>query len=118
RLLLSRDVPAFFSGCLTTTLGSVIRRDQLVPGDHELPQAWVEVEPTADASRAVAVTQVDSDVLLRTFSENLRVALAMLDRYRDEFSSVVTSRLHCYLPNRAMGTPVEFRPLDPHDVRF
>lgn len=117
RLLASHSVPAFFSGCVTTTLGNVVRRDA-TDGSDGLPEAWVEVDPPTGAGDIVTMSQVDSDVLLRSFPENLRASRAMLETYRAEVSRVVTSRLHCYLPARAMGTPVEFRPLDPGDIRF
>lgn len=113
RLLLDNDVPAFFTGCVTSTLGHVVRH---TPSKKKRPIAYVEAEdPTGVGTE---VTQVDSDMLSRTHEASLRTALALLDRYSSEFSSVVTSRLHCYLPSRAMGTPVTFTPLDPSDIRF
>jgi hypothetical protein len=54
----------------------------------------------------------------RPFERNMRDALALLDTYRTRHSAVQTSRLHCYLPLRSIGVPVEFRPKNPADVRF
>ena len=42
-----------------------------------------------------------------SLSENLAVAASLLARYRTA-EAVRTPLLHCYLPCRAMGTPVEF----------
>jgi hypothetical protein len=117
-LLQSRDVPAFFSGCVTTTLGHVVRRDLSPTQAAALPAAWVDLDVPDGMTDVVALTQADADVLQRDVTANLDAALALLDNYRDRFSSVRTSRLHCYLPCRAIGTPVEILPPDPDDIRF
>jgi hypothetical protein len=82
------------------------------------PAAWVDPEAPEGATNAVALTQADADVLQRDVTANLDTALGLLDDYRDRFASVHTSRLHCYLPCRAIGTPVEIVPPDPDDIRF
>jgi hypothetical protein len=117
-LLQSRDIPAFFSGCVTTTLGHVARRTLAGSEAATLPVAWVDLEAPEGAANAVALTQADADVLQRDVTANLDTALGLLDDYRDRFASVHTSRLHCYLPCRALGTPVEIVPPDPDDIRF
>jgi hypothetical protein len=116
RLLLDRGVPAFFSGCLTTTFGN-LGRSAGTGGDSALPTALVEVTSSVEGE-AREITQVDSDVLLRGFGENLEVALRLMDSYRESYRRVITSRLHCYLPTRAMGVDAEFFPPDPGDIRF
>ncbi len=52
------------------------------------------------------------------FVTNLETARRMLEDYRVKFRGVVTSRLHCYLPARALGVKVKFLPKNPDDVRF
>jgi hypothetical protein len=119
-LLLDHGVPAFFSGCLTTTV------DMLFPGDRTAeaaaPVALVDLvpgtEPTGVTGPTVTVHHSGIGVRGAGFRANLRLAVRVLESYRRDFSSVVTSRLHCYLPVRALGVPVDFRPKDPDDIRF
>ena len=119
-LLLDRGIPAFFSGCLTTTV------DTLFPGERtatdDLPVALVDLvagsEPTGVRGPTVTVHHSGIGVRGTGFAKNLRLAVKVLESYRRDVSSVVTSRLHCYLPVRALGVPVDFRPKDPDDIRF
>jgi hypothetical protein len=116
-LLLSLDVPAFFSGCLTTTVDTVF--PDLAEAERPQGRATVYVDVRSGVPKgAPAVTQSYQEVKHRTFVANLREAVALLERYRRTYSSVVTSRLHCYLPVRSLGLEVDFRPKNRADVRF
>ncbi len=42
----------------------------------------------------------------------------LIDRYQREFTQVVTSRLHCYLPVTSLGVDIRFKPRNASDVRF
>jgi hypothetical protein len=114
-LLLSLDVPAFFSGCLTTTVSTVFPELD----EHPAP-ATVHV----DAVRAPVpegqenVKQSYREVKDRTFVENMREAVRLLEWYRTSFTHVVTKRLHCYLPTTSLGLEVDFQPASYADVRF
>lgn len=115
-LLLSAGVPAFFSGCLTTTIGAVfpeLAADQR-PGP-EAPVVHVDVPKRAGVDY---VTHEGEEVRTGGLVENLRAAVDLLERYRRDYSAVVTSRLHCYLPSRSVGLPVKFAPKNPADGRF
>ncbi|WP_205475212.1 hypothetical protein [Nocardioides sp. SYSU D00038] len=115
-LLRSHDVPAFFSGCLTTTL------DAVFPGaptaGPDAPPAYVDLRRRDVPEGGITYLHRDDEVPNRPFARNVRDAMALLERYRTDHSRVVTSRLHCYLPCRSLGVPVDFRPDDPDDVRF
>ncbi|HWM10159.1 MAG TPA: hypothetical protein VNO82_12485, partial [Solirubrobacteraceae bacterium] len=113
-LLRSIDVPAFFSGCLTTTIDTVFPDGAAAPSGA--PDAYVDVRPVPED--AVAYAHSDEAVRLRSFVDNVGRALELLETYRTEHGRVVTSRLHCYLPVRSIGLDVEFRPNNPSDVRF
>jgi hypothetical protein len=115
-LLLSCGVPAFFSGCVTTTIDTVFR-DGVAPPDGA-PAAYVDVPADDVPPGAVTYRHSDPAVRRRPFVTNVRNALDLLETYRTRHSAVVTSRLHCYLPLRSIGMPVQFRPRNPADVRF
>ncbi|MGH8968527.1 MAG: hypothetical protein ACRDV1_01120 [Actinomycetes bacterium] len=118
--LLGLDVPAFFSGCLTTTV------DMLFPAEPPRPAAgapvaFVDLLPGKEPAikrRSVAVRHSNPKIRDASFVTNLELAVKMLEAYRRDFSRVVTSRLHCYLPVRALGVDVRFRPKKKKDIRF
>ena len=109
--LASAGVKAFFSGCVTSTLE--------LPGDAPGGEggAFFQVddaaEPIAGATRISHITDPDGKPFAQRMVDTLK-ALRVYKRAR----GVGTSRLHCYLPCRAMGTPVAFHPEDPSDERF
>ena len=113
-LLLSLDVPAFFSGCLTTTVRFVKPSDLPTPGP-DAPVVYVDAEPPAGATK---VLNERPEVALAGLEANLREALDILDGYATGAASIVTKRLHAYLPARALGRPVDFCPSNLADTRF
>ena len=114
-LLLSCGVPAFFSGCVTTTIDTVFP-PAAAPADA--PVAYVDMPAEDVPPGAVTYAHSDPAVRRRGFVENVRRALDLLETYRSRHSAVVTSRLHCYLPVRSLGVPADFRPKNRSDVRF
>lgn len=114
-LLRSLDVPAFFSGCLTTTIDTVFPALAEQPG-RDAPVAYVDVEEVPED--AVAYCHSDEAVRARPFVANVEHALELLETYRSRHRGVVTSRLHCYLPVRSIGVDVDFRPSNRSDIRF
>jgi hypothetical protein len=114
-LLKSIGVPAFFSGCVTTTIDTVFP-DLDSPPPADAPTAYVDaIEAPPDA---VTYRHSDGAVRRRSFVQNVRVALELLETYRRKHRRIVTSRLHCYLPARSIGLDVEFEPYNRSDVRF
>lgn len=113
-VLLGLGIPAFFSGCLTTTVRFVRPDDAPVPAD-DAPVLHVDAPGPKDAER---VHNERPEIARATLAENLDVALASLDRYASGVSKVVTRRLHSYLPARSMGRSVDFVPTNPTDIRF
>ncbi len=119
-LLLSRGVDAFFTGCLTPTIDAIFPdRDEVSDGDGpvgviDLPRA--AAGPGADD--AVVISHARDDYREMTLVEALRTARDLMAERQGQFSRVVTSRLHAYLPFVALGVPVEFRPHRRGDVRF
>lgn len=113
-LLLSMGVPAFFSGCLTTTIDAYYEPVTAPPAASR-PPVWVDVPAPAGGAY---ITQASDDVRWTAAGPNLIDALDLLERYRSEFGTVVTSRLHCFLPAWAIGADVDFQPHNRADVRF
>jgi lipopolysaccharide biosynthesis glycosyltransferase len=115
-LLLSAGVPAFFSGCLTTTVNAMFPApDASGRAGADAPVAYVDVEPKDGCE---ATSQADKRVRQETLAANLRRAIDLLDEYRSRHSAVVTSRLHCYLPCRSIGVTVQFTPRNLADIRY
>jgi hypothetical protein len=116
RRLLELEVPAFFSGCLTSTV------DLLFPAPGPAPDgpvALVEALPLDEPPPgAVELRHADPQVREDPLAPNLRRAVDVLERYRSDYSRVVTSRLHCYLPARSIGLQVDFQRRDEDDPRF
>ena len=116
-LLLSLGVPAFFSGCLTTTINTVFP-DLADAPPADAPVAYVDAAPEDVPEGGVTYKHSSGAVRRRSFVENVYAAVDLLETYRGKHSAVVTSRLHCYLPVRSLGMKVDFRPKNPSDVRF
>ena len=113
-LLLSLEVPAFFSGCLTTTIDTVFPDREAAPRDA--PLAYVDAGDVPEDG--VGYEHSDLAIRERPFVANVERALELLETYRGEHRAVVTSRLHCYLPVRSIGAAVDFRPKNLSDIRF
>jgi len=111
-LLLAAGVPAFFSGCLTTTVDTVFPAGV---GPARKGTIFVDSRPTGPGEEW---SQVSDEVRFGSFSHNIDQALAQLERYRSTFRHVITSRLHCYLPSRSLGADVTFKHKNPADSRF
>jgi len=110
-LLSAAGVPAFFSGCLTSTVDTVFPPAPDAAGEGTV---FVDVRTT----EGPYVTQVYDAVRERPMAPNVDDALDLLESYRSDYAKVVTSRLHCYMPARSLGADVDFRPHNRSDVRF
>lgn len=111
-LLRSVGVPAFFSGCMTTTVDTVFRRDGEDTRDDTV---YVDSPQTGPG---LSRTQVQTGIRELSFVENLRLAREWVSHYHLEYDKVVTSRLHCFLPARSVGSQVTFLPKNRSDNRF
>jgi hypothetical protein len=116
-LLLSIGVPAFLSGCLTTTIDAVFPELETGPPSGA-PVGYVDAPPSEVPDGAVTYQHSSEEVRHRSFVDNTQRALELLDTYRTRHSAIVTSRLHCYLPMRSIGVDVDFVPGNRSDVRF
>jgi lipopolysaccharide biosynthesis glycosyltransferase len=110
-------IKAFFSGCVTTTVGQV-----LPPATGTTKKKLAQVETKIDERKYLGwqvdqFIQVGEQVRGFDLVEGIEDARVMLEEYVD-YREVATSRLHCYLPARSMGLPVDFKPKNLADVRF
>lgn len=105
-------VPAFFSGCLTTTV------DTLFPApdpDHRsgtLRVDWLK------GGKGPKKKQTVTAIRDKSFPENLELARSWVADYAYKYKNVLTSRLHANLPARSVGATVEFEPKNKSDSRF
>ncbi|GAB2945628.1 polysaccharide pyruvyl transferase family protein [Hafnia psychrotolerans] len=137
-LLRAKGVDAYYSGCMTLTLGHTYKRknisDEVIFADimHDsLSMKQLLKQPLRLGKRIlngrIKELSVKRDVLQKYFDEdvlnravyidqmvpyiNADVGFEMADKYLKRLSSarfVVTSRIHTALPCLAMGTPVIF----------
>lgn len=114
-ILLSAGVPAFFSGCITTTVSTVFP-ESFPKAEGRSPEAWVDVE--FPPKRSVVYKHSSDAIKFRSFTQNCFDAIELLETYRARHKKMVTSRLHCYLPARSLGIEVDFRPRNRADIRF
>ncbi len=108
-LLRSKGISTFFSKCLTLTFG---RR----PTPEHKSRLFIVDGDTLRIPKYL----MDDDKVRRVThrwgglypgqQSNMQSAQHLLDLYRHEADKVITTRLHCALPCRAMGIPVIFMP--------
>jgi lipopolysaccharide biosynthesis glycosyltransferase len=116
QLLLANGVDAFFSGCPTLTLDSIFPRSEETKrkgkyfAAHRLPK-------TPSKSHPKQRLHLHPSLAVATVEDALEQALAYLTDY-SRAVHVETPLLHCYLPCRAMGTPVAFTHANQNDPRF
>jgi lipopolysaccharide biosynthesis glycosyltransferase len=116
-LLRSRGISAFFSGCLTTTVGQVFSKTKTPK-----PKTVIQVDahksqiPPKGFKVSLAKQELES-VREISFTEGIKSAFSLLESYAD-YELIQTSRLHSYLPSRSIGYQVELRPNYLADPRF
>ncbi|WP_169253044.1 hypothetical protein [Brevibacterium sp. 'Marine'] len=105
-------VPAFFSGCLTTTV------DTLFPAPSaDRRSGTVRIDWTK-GGKGPKKKQTVTAIRDKTFPENLELARNWVADYAYKYKRVLTSRLHANLPARSVGAEVEFEPKNKSDSRF
>ncbi|WP_231442507.1 polysaccharide pyruvyl transferase family protein [Brevibacterium zhoupengii] len=105
-------VPAFFSGCLTTTVDTLFPARDRDKRSGTLRVDWMK--GGKGPSRKQTVTAIRD----KSFPENLELARSWVSDYAYKYSRVLTSRLHANLPARSVGAAVEFEPKNKSDSRF
>ncbi len=119
-LLLSADIDAFFSGCLTTTVDALFpSREEAYRGNGVV---GVIDRPTKAAGRDVSkvrhYSHQSDEHRYTSLTDGVRNAAEVLAAYQRDLDRAVTGRLHAYLPLTALGVPVEFQNPSPGDIRF
>ena len=110
-------VPAFFSGCVTTTVGQVLPKAKFGGKIPRLAVVEAKVPRKYFFWWKKRFIQIGEYVRDFTLVEGIEDARQMLAEYHT-YGHVITKRLHCYLPARSMGLPVTFTPGKRSDVRF
>ena len=110
-------MPAFFSGCLTTTLRTVF--DVPVAGPPaDAPVAYVDMDPSSRAERRAVLAHSSDAIRFRSFATNIadasrpaRPVPARLQRLGDETAALLPA-------GSSLGAPVDFQPNNRSDPRF
>ncbi|MCF2573884.1 hypothetical protein [Brevibacterium sp. UCMA 11754] len=105
-------VPAFFSGCLTTTIDTVFPAREPDRRTGTLRIDWMK------GGKGPKKKQTVTAIRDKTFPENLELARSWVGDYAYKYKRVLTSRLHANLPARSVGAEVEFEPKNKSDSRF
>lgn len=111
-LLRSVGVPAFFSGCMTTTVDTLFPEPQ-----PDTRRGTIRIDWKGGGS-GPSRTQAFNEVRDLSLVDNLKLAKEWVDSYAYDYSEVFTSRLHAYLPARSVGAKVKFVPGNKSDWRF
>lgn len=111
-LLRAVGVPAFFSGCLTTTVDTLFPAAERDNRSGTLRVDWMK--DGKGPSKKQTVTAIRD----KSFPENLELARNWVADYAYKYARVLTSRLHANLPARSVGADVEFEPKNKSDSRF
>lgn len=106
-ILLSLDIPAFFSGCVTTTINTVFPDLDAAPRHGTL---YVDASRSPVPEGVENVRQSLPEVLTNSFEQNVRAVIGRIDRWRADYTRVETSRLHVYLPCRSVGLETRYEP--------
>ena len=102
-LLSSFGISAFFSGCVTSTIGQLFE-EKLDVTNHKV--ADVESKVKIRTNKEIdSFSNVSTEMLEMNFVERLRHAYGILFQYKN-YDEIYTSRLHCYLPMRSIGKHV------------
>ena len=119
RLLESKGISAYFSGCLTLTLENPfsIRTEEILVVDAHIqcPELFARLVPPELQQQAIYISQALRTLLPTSVKHEM--ALRFLDRLA-QARLVITSRLHTALPCLAFGTPVIFLNTNLEDPRF
>lgn len=97
----NNNVDCYFSGCLTTTIDFY-----KWSSDNSGEVLLVDYAKEKLSENEFIVKHNDSEIK-EDYKTGLKSAIDLLKKYSLS-KKVYTSRLHCYLPCLAMGTPVEF----------
>ena len=108
-LLLSVDVPAFFSGCMTTTVNTVFPEPPEPPPRGRADRLR-RLARRRSPDGAVTYAHSDAAVRRRPSSPTCTTRSSCSRPTAAEHRALVTSRLHCYLPVRSIGAEVDFQP--------
>lgn len=105
-------VPAFFSGCLTTTVDTLFPAPPTDRRSGTLRIDWTK------GGQGPKKKQTVTAIRDKSFPENLELARNWVADYAYKYKRVLTSRLHANLPARSVGAEVEFEPKNKSDSRF
>lgn len=119
--LQKRNIPSYFSGCLTLTLENTHKERNDIIYLVDLDDQCVNYIKSKVKSPVVVLTHGRSILQFLTYEHRLQYAEYILDLYR-KAKCVVTARLHAAMPCLAFETPIlmikSVKKASPLDPRF
>ena len=103
-------IPAFLFGCMSLLLpkrDSGDKKDSIFYVD--VPQSFIDYSSdfiSANRDRVTFLSHILDDPQTRNIDFCRSIGERVINRYKEEASLVITSRLHCMAPCLAMGIPV------------
>lgn len=117
RMLQSRNIPSYFSGCLTLTLTNTSKEKENIVYAVDLDEECVNFLRSKTSFPVEAVTHQISHQLAANPEARLKYAEELLDKYK-KARYVVTRRLHAAMPCLALETPVLLIDIQSDQYRF
>jgi lipopolysaccharide biosynthesis glycosyltransferase len=114
RILRSAGIPAFFSGCISSTLDLLYKRENA--GDDSFAVSHLE-KNIFPKQHETYICQTIPDLLYMDFCSCMQKADELLSMYV-RAKNIRTSLLHCIMPCRSIGIPCSFTHKKPGDRRF
>lgn len=116
RILRSLGIRAFFSGCVTATLGEIYTRagNKYLHGKYASAYKKSTINPNIDEE---FISHDIKELLSSDFNSCMVMAHGLLLKYKDAIN-VRTNLLHCYMPCKGMNVPVIMSPICDGDRRF
>ena len=115
-LLHGAGVPAFFSGCISSTLGSVVPTGGSQPASGR--QAAFVGSLVPRGRKGIHVPLARDEIRGTTLVANLTAALDLLDDVRHKYARVVTTSVRCYLAARSVEARTRLAAKNHADLRF
>jgi lipopolysaccharide biosynthesis glycosyltransferase len=117
RLLRSHDIPSFFSGCVTKTIGMNLSKITTKKKLLRKVSGVYEYKAHKIKKNRKKIIHTDNMLPLYSLDKCIKSSVNILKSYANAVGNE-TDLLHSYLPSRSLGCEVVFKHSNPSDNRF